>query len=157
MKQAELARQHAILKGLIKRAGHDPSTKQIEMLGHWGRYLCVLTAGFMENVVRLTYSAYVGRTGSAQNARFAQGVLERIQNPKAGRLIEIAAAFDPAWGTALEAFLDDNFRGDAVNAIMSNRHLIAHGKNSSISLASVDQYLSRIVEIAEFLEAQCAL
>ena len=157
MKQAELARQHAILKGLIKRAGHDPTTKQLEMLAHWGKYLCVLTAGFVENVVRLTYSAYVVKAGSKQTARYAQAEIAQIQNPKARRLVDIAKAFDPQWGSDLEVFLDDNFRGEAVDAIMSNRHQSAHGKNSGITLAQVDQYLTRIVEIAEFIETQCGI
>lgn len=155
MRHPELIRQHAALKSLIKRAGHDPSTRDLEMLAHWGRYLCVLAAGFVENAVRFVYGAYIAKTSSSQTARYAMAQIADIQNPKAGRLVEIATSFEKAWGAELTAFLDDNFRRDAVNTIMSNRHLIAHGKDSGITIARVDQYLARVVEIIDFLEQQC--
>ena len=155
MKHPELVRQHAILKGLIRRAGHDPSTRDLEMLAHWGRYLCVLTAGFAENVIRFVYIRFVTATSNPQTARYAQRQLQDVQNPRAARFTEIAGSFDATWATTLEVFLDDNFRKDAINSIMTNRHLIAHGKNSDITIARVDQYLARIVEVADFLEMQC--
>jgi hypothetical protein len=157
MKQQELSRQLAVLKSLIRRAGHDSSTHELEMLAHWGRYLCVLVAGFVENVVRLSYAAYVRKTADARTARFAMSQVDDIQNPKAARLIEVASLFDPTWGSELESFLGQNFRREAVNTIMSNRHLIAHGRDSQITLSQVDQYLIRIVEIAEHIETQCKL
>lgn len=157
MKSQELIRQHAALKHLIRQAGHHTSTKDLEMLGHWGRYLCIITAGFVENAVHAVYGAHIAKTSSPQTARYATAQIDDVQNPKAARLVEIATAFDKGWGAALETFLEDNFRRDAVNTIMSNRHLIAHGQNSNITVARVDQYLSRIVEIVEFIEGQCGL
>jgi hypothetical protein len=157
MKHPELVRQHAVLRSLIKRAGHDPSTRDLEMLAHWGRYLCVLTAGFVENTVRFIYGAHVVKTSSPQTARYAVRKIEEIQNPKASRLIEIARAFDKTWGANLEMFLEENFRKDAINTIMANRHLIAHGKDSDITIARVAQYLSRIVEVVDYLEQQCGV
>lgn len=157
MLQPELVRQHAVLRSLIKRTGHDPSTRELEMQAHWGRYLCVLVAGFAENTVREIYSSYIRKSSNPVVARFAVSSIERVQNPKAGRLVEVAGSFNLKWAQELEKFLEDNFRGDAVDSIMTNRHLIAHGKSSYITVASVDQYLSRIVEIATFLEKQCGL
>jgi hypothetical protein len=46
---------------------------------------------------------------------------------------------------------------DAIDAIMSNRHLVAHGKDSGISLARVSVYLRKSVEVIEFIEKQCQL
>jgi hypothetical protein len=125
------------------------------MQSHWARYLCVLTAGFAENIVRLIYSRYISKTANAATARYAVAQIDQLQNPKATRFIDVARAFNEGWGRDLEAFLEDNFRKDAINSIMSNRHLIAHGKSSSITISSVQQYLTRIVEVARFIETQC--
>lgn len=157
MRHPELIRQHAVLKSLIKRTAHDRTTKDLEMQGHWGRYLCILTAGFVENAVHHIYGMYIQKTSSMQTSRFATRAIDNIQNPKAGRLVEIACSFDANWGKVLETYLEDNFRKEAINTIMSNRHLIAHGKNSDITVARVDQYLARIVEVAELLENQCGI
>lgn len=158
MKTVELVRQAAVLRNLAKRVGHEPSTRALEMQAHWARYLCVLTSGFVENVVRVVFGEYVRRRSYSQPVvRYTTKQLDGIQNPRSDRLVQVAAAFDPNWGRELEAFLSQSYRSDAINAIMANRHLIAHGKSSNITLGQVTLYLGKIVEVAEFLEVQCDL
>jgi hypothetical protein len=82
-------------------------------------------------------------------------MLGRVQNPKASKFIETARTFDPSWVDDLEAFLASGGRKDAIDAIMSNRHLVAHGKDSGISLARVRDYLMKSDEVVEFIEGQC--
>ena len=158
MKSVELNRQAAALRNLIKRVGHDPSTRALDMQGHWAKYICVLSAGYVENSVRDIYGQYVQKNSySSAVIRYATKQLDGVQNPRPDKLVKIAASFDPVWGRDLEAHLSQNFRSDAVNAIMSNRHLIAHGRSSNITVGQISQYLSRVVEVAEFMETQCGL
>ena len=158
MKTIELARQVASLRQLIKRVGHDPSTKGLEMQAHWARYLCVLTSGFVENIARSLYGEYTAKNSySAAVVRYAKKQLDGIQNPRPNRLVEIAATFDPTWGRDLDAYLALEYRSEAINAIMSNRHLIAHGRSSNITVGQVSLYLSKIIEVGEYIEAQCQL
>lgn len=158
MKSIELSRQAATLRHLIKRVGHDPSTRALEMQGHWARYICVLTSGYVENAVRDIYGRYI-RKNSYSNPviRYTTKQLEGIQNPRPDRLIKIAAAFDPEWGRALERYLDQDYRSDAIDAIMSHRHLIAHGRSSNITVGQINQYLAKVIEVAEYMEVQCGL
>lgn len=158
MKTVELVRQYASLRSLIRQVGHDPTTRALEMQSHWARYVCVLSAGFVENIVRHSYGAFVRKNSySEQVIRYASKQLDEVQNPKAERLVKIARTFDPQWGQDLEIFVGQNYRGESVNSIMSNRHLIAHGRNSNITVGQVSQYLTKIEEIADFIEAQCSL
>lgn len=156
MNHIELLRHRDSLQAAIKRArdlGGDP-----ELLGHWGRYLCILTAGFLENCVRILYGAHAQRRASAGVAAFVATQLERVQNPKASRFLEVARAFDRSWAVALEAYLDedDGRRKNAIDSIMNNRHLIAHGRDTSISVARVREYFDAISEVIEYIETQCA-
>jgi hypothetical protein len=50
---------------------------------------------------------------------------------------------------------DDGRRKGAIDSIMSNRHLIAHGRASTISVARVRELLSISLEVIEYLEVQC--
>lgn len=128
------------------------------MQGHWARYICVLSAGYVENSVRDIYGQYVHKHSySSPVIRYATKQLDGVQNPRPDKLVKIAASFDPAWGRDLEAHLSQNFRSDAVNAIMSNRHLIAHGRSSHITVGQINLYLGKVIEIAEFMESQCGL
>jgi hypothetical protein len=41
--------------------------------------------------------------------------------------------------------------------IMKNRHLIAHGKSPQITISQVKDYLTKSVEVLDFIEKQCGL
>ena len=60
------------------------------------------------------------------------------------------------WGEDLDAFLneDDQRRRNAIDSIMNNRHQIAHGQGTRISVGSVREYLPGCVEVIEFIENQ---
>lgn len=127
----------------------------LELQGHWGRYLCVLVAGFLENAISEIYVEFSQQNASQPVANALSERILRINNPKAQRFVETAAAFKSAWGRELEEFLEQDGRKDAIDSIMNNRHLITHGRNASISVARVQAYLQKSVEVIEFLEAQC--
>ena len=156
MRNRELVRQLQSPKSLISRT--DVATWQnIELQGHWGKYLCVLTAGFLENAHREIYTEFVINAASPPVANFASATLENVQNPKSQRFVETAGAFNSKWADDLGRFLDGDAqaRRNAIDSIMANRHLIAHGRNTSISVVRVKDYLDRCVEVIEFIEAQC--
>ena len=155
MRNRELARQLDSLKSLLDRT--DVATGgDIELTGHWGRYLCVLTAGFLENALRETYGEFVKHTASPQVAKFAMAKLDGISNPKAGRFIETAESFSSIWAEGLKVFLDEDGRRrrNAIDSIMSNRHQIAHGRSTQISIGRIREYLPDCIDVVEFIESQ---
>lgn len=155
MRNRELDSQLTSLKSLLDST--DTATGgNIELIGHWGRYLCVLTAGFLENALVELYSDYVKNAANSQVASFATKRLENISNPKSGKFVETARSFSKRWADDLEMFLnqDSQRRRNAINSIMSNRHQIAHGKNGRISVVRVRDYLLGCVEVIEFIEGQ---
>jgi hypothetical protein len=156
MRSVELNRQAAKLRQLIRRVGHDPTTHALEMHAHWAKYICVLSAGYIENIVRDVYGNYVkSHSYSAAVIRYAKNQIDWVQNPNSEKLIAIARSFDDKWGRDLESYLAQEYRKDAVNSIISNRNLIAHGRDSDITVARISQYLDKVKEVAEFMEMQC--
>ena len=155
MRNRELAAQLDSLKSLLDRTD-EATGGDIELVGHWGRYLCVLTAGFLENALAEIYSQYVRDAASPAVANFATRRLEGILNPKSGRFVDTANSFRKRWGEDLDAFLneDDQRRRNAVDSIMNNRHQIAHGQATRISVGRVREYLPGCVEVIEFIENQ---
>jgi len=152
MKNVEVTRQLQKLKALLQKA--TGSTPDIELRAHWAQYLCVLGAGLIENGVKEIFSEYVGRTASPEVARYARSRLIRIQNPKASACVETVRAFNPTWGVALEAYLEQDGRKDAIDSIMANRHEIAHGKSSGITISRFSDYLQKTEDVLEFMEKQ---
>ena len=109
----------------------------------------------LENALTELYVEYAQRAASEAVAAYVRTSISKTQNPKAAKFIETASAFKKEWGDELSAFAEEEGRKDAVNSIMSNRHLIAHGKNSNITMARVKEYLRKSIEMIEFIEEQC--
>lgn len=155
MRNRELSAQLDSLTSLLDRTD-EATSGNIELIGHWGRYLCVLTAGFLENALTEVYANYARRVGNAAVANFSTRTLENITNPKASKFVETAHSFSKVWGEELNQFLDDEDerRRNAIDSIMNNRHQIAHGKKTGISVVRVREYLSGCVEVIEYIEDQ---
>jgi hypothetical protein len=122
---------------------------------HWGRYMCVMVAGFMENALQTIYTDYVANSSNSNVTNYANAHIRRIRNPTADILISTARAFNSLWGDHLRDFINTNQRRDALRAVMDNRHHIAHGRQSTVSVNQVAEYLSKCVEIIDFIESQC--
>lgn len=154
MHNRELSRQLQVLESLFDKVD-EVAGRDIEIVSHWARYLCVLSAGFLENSLAEVYIDFSSRASSPHVASFTRKALSRIHNPKTERFIEITTSFDKSWGERLRLFVEENGRKEAINAIMTHRHRIAHGKDSDISFHRLRDYLKHSVEVVEFIEKQC--
>ena len=156
MRSRALFSQHQRLTWLLGQAKCF-SSEQFELQAHWARYLCVLAAGFIENSLADVYSRYARSSANPSISNFVEATLRKIQNPKSSRFLETARAFITEWEETLSDFLDMDGRREAIDSIMANRHLIAHGKDSGISLVRVSDYLAKSIQVIEFIENQCGL
>jgi hypothetical protein len=145
------------LESLIKRS-EESTAQNIELQSEWARYICVLAAGLLENALKEVYIEFAKNNISTPIANFIGSNLSWIRNPKTQRFMDTAAAFSDAWRTELAVYVDENGRGDAIDSIMVNRHLIAHGQyqDSRVSLVQVKEYLVKAIEVVNFVETQCA-
>lgn len=154
MRNQELTRQLQVLQSLIRKTS-IATGGDIETQAHWARYLCILSAGFLENALSEIYVSFTRNAASEPVANYASSTLNKIQNPKCSKFIEVATSFKPEWGTTLENYVEDEGRKEALDSIMSNRHLIAHGKNSGITVSRLQDYLNKSVQVIDFIETQC--
>ncbi len=154
MNNPEINRQLQRLRDLIKKTD-ELHTVSIEIQSHWAKYLCVYAAGFIENAVKEIFTDYVRKTASTPVGNYAGSVLQKMQNPKMNIIIQIARSFKKSWGDNIEAFAGEDNSGDAIDSVMQNRHLIAHGKDSGITVARLSQYLNKSLELLEYIEFQC--
>jgi RiboL-PSP-HEPN len=154
MENRELRAQLQRISSLVERSG-EASNHNIELMAHWARYLCILVAGFLENAIAEIYGEFAKSASSEHVASYVRSELERIRNPNADRFLLTARSFRTSWAEELDEFLEKNGGKDAIDSIMANRHLIAHGRNSGISMSRVKDYLKRILQVLDFIEAQC--
>lgn len=158
MKNRGLSSELQRLNDLISRT-ESSCGDNLELRSDWAKYICVLSSGLMENGIKAIYIEYAQNSVSGPVARFVSSKISQIRNPKTEKFLEIAAAFKEAWKVDLESYTIENERGTALDSIMTNRHLIVHGKsnNSNITMSAIKDYLKKSVEILEFIEDQCGL
>jgi len=157
MQNQEIHKQLQKLNDLIQRT-QSACHNDFELQSHWAKYICILSAGLLENALKELYSDYAKKQVSQPVANFVSSNLSHIRSPKMQKFLEIAAAFKEDWKDELENYVNSNGRTEAVDSIMNNRHLIAHGKNhnSNISLAQIKDYLNKAKEVLVFIETQCS-
>lgn len=150
MQNPTLLEQLNELNGLL-----DTVPTDINVQVHWGRYMCIMAAGFVENALQIIYKEYVSSAGNTNVVRYASKQIDLITNPNAGRFTGTARMFNETWRKDLRAFIAHNGRREAINTLMKNRHSIAHGGQSVISVTDVKGYLKKCVEVVDFIENQC--
>jgi RiboL-PSP-HEPN len=156
MKNRELSRQQDELSRLFdKTKDFEEKGMSIDIISHWAKYLCVLCAGFLENSLAEIYIDYSSRVANPKVANFSRVSLERINNPKTEMFLRVTNYFDKAWGTSLEAYVEENGRRQAIDSIMSHRHRIAHGKDSDITIYRLSDYYKKSVEVVTYIETLC--
>lgn len=145
-----------ILK-LIQTA-EDTFDEGDEMQSHMAKYICILCSGFLENAVHFIYSDYVKKeTTSSTVISFSTITLNKVRNPNSDKFREIAKSFNIEWELEITEFLQEEERSAALNYIIRDRHKIAHGKDSDITLTRIREYHNKTVEIINFVEKQCGL
>lgn len=145
----EIDRLTKRLEATFTRAS-DPSISD-ELRSDLARHLCVLVSGYLEESLRVLLSTYAGRCSNAKVSTFVDASIRTVTNLKVGRIRDILRSFDCNWGEKFSDKLEDAQK-DAIDSVVANRHLIAHGKNTGISLATVSGYWKKIQRVVQMLE-----
>lgn len=124
-----------------------------EKIGHWGRYACVTCTGYIEVALRLVLQNYVQSKATAEIAAYVVRDMEAVQNPKAEKIVKVLRCFSDRWADAMDEYFTVNPEvKDAIDSLMANRHLIAHGRPCSISLGRVASYFEQADQAIEFID-----
>jgi hypothetical protein len=150
MKNLDVHRRAARLDALFAKASFLPT--EGEFRAHWALYLCVLASGMIEKSVARLLSDYAKGKGHERLTTFVESRVRRLQNANVKKILDQLRDFGPDWVDAFELRIDDDIR-DAVDSIVANRHQIAHGNDTGMSLATISDYWRRAKVFLEALEA----
>lgn len=124
-----------------------------EMQAHWARYLCVLVCGFLEVAVADLFTEYAENRADVRVARFVAKHLRRFQNPKMAKILAVVGEFSTEWRDEIDAATNGRL-ADAVNSVVANRHLIAHGRNVGITYVRIKDYFASVIKVVELIDAR---
>jgi hypothetical protein len=131
------------------RPGTDP-----ELIAHWTRYLCVLLSGMIEVCVQEYFSDYALVRSERRVYSYVETQLHHLQNPKMEKIVSVAAMFDAVWAERLRAQTDGELK-DAIDSVVANRNLIAHGESVGLSFDRLQEYHRRVCRVLDIVQTLC--
>ncbi len=140
------------LDNLFQRTG--ALRDDLELQAQWARYLCVLVAGFLETSISGIYTQYARKRAAPNVASFVATRLARCRNPTIENIVQLARSFESTWGDTLETQTEGEIK-HAIDSVCRNRNLIAHGMDTGISFARINDYYQQVVALVEMIERQC--
>jgi len=120
---------------------------------HIANYTCVLISGLIESAIREIISAYCNRKAAPLVSNFAGSRLERFQNPDPESVLQLLASFDQALADRIDAQWAGEIK-DALGSVVGNRHLIAHGRDTSLTLVRVSEWFQAARRFIRMLEEE---
>ena len=126
----------------------------IEVQSHWARYLTVLVYGYIEISVRYTLMDYVEIHADELVNNYASNQINLFSSPKTNNVINILCLYSKSWGENLEQRINDEIKA-SVDSIVNNRHKIAHGENTGISLVTIKNYYKNAKKFIRVLTNIC--
>lgn len=141
------------LDHLFKQVDHA-AVGDIELQAHWAKYLCVLVSGLIEVGVREMYGQFAKDRSAPEVANFVARALGQFQNAKMNKILDLVGGFDPEWEEDLRTKTEGEVK-DAVDSIVANRHIIAHGGQVGITIASMTRYYEAVKTLISIMEEQC--
>ena len=146
----EVIRLRSSLKGAFTRAKNLRAV-DAEIQSDLARYLCVLVLGFVETAVAELAIEHCRSRSASSVLKYASAQLDRLQNLKAQKLVQVIGSFEKKWSSELSMFMDGD-RKDALDSVVDLRNKIAHGESVSLSLGRIIQYHEKIDEIIVYIE-----
>ena len=73
-----------------------------------------------------------------------------------GKILELFGTFSETWEDELKNESSGRI-SDAVNSIVANRHMIAHGGASQLTMSSLKAYYDDAVQAVEIMRRICAV
>ena len=78
---------------------------------------------------------------------YIQRQLKGFRNPKYEKILQLIKGFKFDWGEPFDE--NDDYYKSAVDAVVDNRHKLAHGEDVGISLVRVKDYFERVDSLIE--------
>ena len=103
---------------------------------------------------KLSLIEYCRKRGDENVNNFVSTELRSFQNPKMGKILELFGSFSKTWEEDLRKQSEGRI-SDAVNSIVANRHAIAHGGTSQLSMSGVKGYYTDVVRAVEIMRRIC--
>ena len=113
-----------------------------------------MVSGFLERSISEMLLEHARNNGAPTLQQFVESNTRNFTNANCERIKVILSNFDAAWRSDLEAYLVDEV-SDAINSLIANRHLIAHGGSVGLTYSRVFEYYRVVQKVVAKVSDLC--
>lgn len=119
-----------------------------EAKSHLARYLCVLTSGYLEEVIKILIQDYVAAQSSPTVANHVSSRTSNLTNLNSEKIGQLLNSFSSSWRDKFIDCLSEEEK-DAIDSVVANRHQIAHGRNVGVSYVRIKDWYKDIKRVVD--------
>ena len=123
---------------------------ELRLRSDFAEYLTVLVYGLLEQSVQQLLMKYVRDRSAPPVARYTNRRIERSRSMKYNNLVELLDSFDPQWRIEFERVIDERSRR-AIDTVTNNRHQIAHGRWTGMTVVVIEHEYEQIKGVIDNL------
>jgi len=116
-------------------------------------HACVLLSAAVESAIRELVPAFAADRSHPAVSSYIKESLSNFTNANPDKVLSLFRQFDNSWCDKLETFWSNEIK-DHLGSVIGNRHLIAHGKNTTISPTRIDEWRRSIHRFCNYLESE---
>ena len=110
-------------------------------LSRLAQLITVWASGYLESACREVVLAYTTKRADESVVNYVSHTLDRFANPSMDKIVRLLGAVDQDATDELKDFADGSVEA-SVDSIVSNRHRIAHGRSTQITMVQIRMYYS---------------
>ncbi len=143
------------IEQLLKSVPVDESAG-LEIQSHWAKYTCVVISGTLEETIKIILREYTEKRANPAISNYASNQLSFFKTANTDEIGKLLAKFDKQWEKAFNQFLTEEIK-TAVNSVVGNRHRIAHGQDSAVTISQLRQWFPKINELLSWIASTLLL
>ena len=143
----------ARLESSINQAYELVTTQEVSVQNQaWiAQIMTIWVSGYIEATCKDILNEFSKNGSNPKVFNYVNWHLNRFQNPKMERILELVSQFDDDLAIVLREFSDGPIK-ESVNSVVGVRHRIAHGNSANISVGRIMGYFKYVKRLANKLE-----
>lgn len=121
---------------LVKRISPDLDGLMVSAVC---QHICVLMAGALETGIQEILGSFCVKKSARHVGSYAAKRISTFSNANPDKILQLVGDFDAAWRDELENFWVGAVK-DHIGSIVGNRHLIAHGRPTEVSISRIQEW-----------------
>jgi len=154
MQNNEIKSHKNKIDSLIRRIEKYSKTDfDLEIMSDMSKYTCIQVSGYFDKSIIYLLLKYSEKHANKELQKFVYEKLKRFSNASSVKIESLLNSYSKCWGKSIVSHPRYNELKGSINSLVRERNLIAHGEDSTISLARVKQYYQHAEVLLDYISS----